>query len=120
MVSETLKPLILMTPPMVFKVFLACRRSPLEVDSASQKSSKIGLKSHKSCKRTFRGRLEKYIIVGSFVLMNKSSERLPFWEPKSQTKAYTTGHLFGRLREGPGTSFLDDFRSFVGWLFDYF
>jgi hypothetical protein len=65
MVSDILKPLILMTPTMVFKVFLSCRRSPLEVDSASQKSSKIGLKSHKSRKKSFWGRLEKYMIFRS-------------------------------------------------------
>ena len=54
-------------PSYGFEVFPGCRRLPLEVDSASQKSSKIDLKSHKSRKRTFRGRLDKYMIFRSFV-----------------------------------------------------
>ena len=54
-------------PSYGFEVFPGCRRLPLEVDSASQKSSTIGLKSRKSCKRTFRGRLDKYMIFRSFV-----------------------------------------------------
>ena len=53
-------------PSYVFEVFPACRRLPLEVDSASQKSSTIHLKSNKSRKRTFRGRLEKDMCFKSF------------------------------------------------------
>ena len=82
-----------------FEVFLVCRRSPLEVDSASQKSSKIHLKSHKSRERTFRGRLEKDMCFKSFLLLKKSPERPPFWLPKSISKAYKRGYLFERLRE---------------------
>ena len=113
MVSETLEPLISMTPIMVLKVFLKYRRSAFEVDSASQKSWKIGVHLTNIRQSRFVNRAQTTHVFIS-ILEWKNAPKGTCFGSRIHHKSINKGAFCWKsLRESLRTPTLMDFR----WMF---